>query len=374
MKENLILEFLDDPELKVFDDRLDDQIIAQSEIDAEWEELLQAGPNALNFMANVMILASKYDFSLIPPPNHTLQFIRYPNSFHATIGQIASEMYYALLAAHTSMNYMQLSMQQIPVYVKTAFKIIVQGTPQFLASSLPRTLNNLARLGNDSANKALSTLEKFESLQNLFSEVIGLSISTQSVHQQSIEQLITEIEKAKLEHKQLENNMQQIAQSYESSRIVIDQARQDYKNAKTSVRFLGAIKKVFRKIVRAVSKVISTVVDVLGCILGFCPRTMDPTNIAGENAKARAEEILTRLREAEQRHERLTKQKISAQYEVSEIIKKIAALDLYKVSKEDLVDILLQAVSRISTIREQWSRLIRFFSKLSSQAENTQQV
>jgi hypothetical protein len=367
-------EFLDDDEPEIFDDRLDDQIIVQDKIDSEWGELLEAGPIALNFMANVMILASKRDFPLIPPSNFIVQFIRYPNSFHATISQVVSDIYYALLAAHTTMNYIHLNMQQIPVHVKTAFKTIVQGSPQLLASMLPRTLSNLARLGNDSAIMAFSTLEKFESLQNLLAEIIGLSLTTQSTHQESIEKLAVEIEKAKLERQQLESNMYQISQSYESSRIVLDKARQDYKDANNAMRRKRFIKKFFRRIVRAVGKLIGAVVDILGCIVGFCPRQSNSQGIEIENVKVRASEALARLKEAEQRHEKLVQQQISAQYEISEIISKIAALDLSKVSKEELVDVLLQAVSRISNVREQWSRLIRFFSKLSSQAENTRQV
>jgi len=43
-------------------------------------------------------------------------------------------------------------------------------------------------------------------------------------------------------------------------------------------------------------------------------------------------------------------------------------------STEEIVKLLLEAVEQINLIREQWARMIQFFSKLAAQAYSTQQV
>jgi hypothetical protein len=43
-------------------------------------------------------------------------------------------------------------------------------------------------------------------------------------------------------------------------------------------------------------------------------------------------------------------------------------------STEEIVRLLLEAVDQINLIKEQWSRMIQFFSKLAAQAHSTQQV
>jgi len=55
----------------VFDTKLDDELLSQREIEEQWEDLVVAGPITINYISNLMVLASTQDFVLVPPkPNH----------------------------------------------------------------------------------------------------------------------------------------------------------------------------------------------------------------------------------------------------------------------------------------------------------------
>ncbi|CAF1139648.1 unnamed protein product, partial [Didymodactylos carnosus] len=69
----------------------DDQILSQSETDEKWHELLAPGPVAINLLGQLMILSSKLDFSFRDSaPDHKFVYIKYPQSFRATLVQISN--------------------------------------------------------------------------------------------------------------------------------------------------------------------------------------------------------------------------------------------------------------------------------------------
>ncbi|CAF3991419.1 unnamed protein product, partial [Rotaria sordida] len=110
----------DDFDDSIFDDKLDDQLAMQDKIDGEWEHLMTAGPLVVNYVANLLVLASKRDFPLSRPPFFAFQHITDPNSFRATLSQVVGAMYSALIGAHTAMDRIQLNVQQVPGHQQIA--------------------------------------------------------------------------------------------------------------------------------------------------------------------------------------------------------------------------------------------------------------
>ncbi|CAF1458201.1 unnamed protein product, partial [Rotaria sordida] len=104
----------DDFDDSIFDDKLDDQLAMQDKIDGEWEHLMTAGPLVVNYISNLLVLASKRDFPLSRPPVFSFQHIKDPDSFRATLSQVVGAMYSALIGAHTAMDRIQLNVQQVP--------------------------------------------------------------------------------------------------------------------------------------------------------------------------------------------------------------------------------------------------------------------
>ncbi|CAF5148467.1 unnamed protein product, partial [Rotaria sp. Silwood1] len=86
-----------------------------------------------------------------------------------------------------------------------------------------------------------------------------------------------------------------------------------------------------------------------------------------------AEQARKDLEEAEELHNKHFQQQLAEQNELAKAMGQMAMLDLSILSTEEIVRLLLEATQQISLIKEQWSRMIRFFSKLAAQAHSTQQ-
>jgi hypothetical protein len=279
------------------------------------------------------------------------------------------------------MDRIRFNVEQVPSHVKTALQLVIAGSPMLIEMLLPDTLKSIGRIANESAAYARTTFEKFSSLQELIAEIIEASVNTHSGQTNIVEEIHSQINKSKQEQEQLNKNLDSIKAEYEKSRQEMEKARKEYQDAHNAIPAMVRFKKWFKKIIKVVVSIITAPAKILGCILGLCynnQAALDAATAAAETAKqnaiAKANYLLQVLREAEQRHAAFAQQQIAEQQKLTELMKKIAALDLDRMSEQEIVDILIESVLEMNQIKEQWGRLIQFFSRLSIQADSTQQI
>lgn len=95
------------------------------EIDTPWEQFLMPAPTVIALLGGLTVLSGKVDFSLNErPPAAGFKYVRHPDSFRASLVQVSNDGWSAFHNAHRNMDTIQLNMQQIPVHVKTAMKVI----------------------------------------------------------------------------------------------------------------------------------------------------------------------------------------------------------------------------------------------------------
>jgi len=289
-------------------------------------------------------------------------------------------MYNALMGAHTAMDQIQLAIKQIPTHVKTAMKLISSASDAMLKSMLPLTLESVGRLATESANVANSTLLRFNQLQDLLAEIIELSASTQSTNEAEIEQMKEEQLNSTLEQERLKENLEFIRNQYNQSKVNLEIARKKYAEAMEAaaaastpdIIISGGSKPDF---LTAVIGLVFDPVQTIGCLLGQCENpTYQVDNTKFENAMQMAKLAKEELEKAEQIHNEHFLLQLAEQNELAKTINNMAMLDLSILSTEEIVKLLLEAVEQINLIREQWARMIQFFSKLAAQAYSTQQV
>ncbi|CAF1682404.1 unnamed protein product, partial [Adineta ricciae] len=366
----------------IFDDKLDDQLTVQDNIDGEWVHLMTAGPLSVNYISNLLVLASRRDFPLTRPPQFAFQHIQNPDSFKATLAQVAGSMSSALIGAHTAMDRIQLNIQLIPSLVKKALKLVLTGTPMLIELMLPNALESIGRIANESAAHAKATFHKFVSLQDLIAEIIEANTNTHSTQTNVVQLIQAQIDKAKEDEKLLNSNINSIKSQYEDARREMEKARKEYQEAYNAIPTVRKwFKKIFRKVINFVVNVVTAPARILGCILGICynnQAALQAAQAAAETAKqnaiAKANHLLQVLKEAEKRHAALAAQQVAEQEKLVAIINKIANLDLDRMSEQEIVDILIESILQMNQIKVQWGRLIQFFSKLTVQADSTQQI
>jgi len=71
-----------------------DNLIDQNVIDEAWEECMITAPATINLLGQIMVVASKVDVSFYHySPNRVYKYIKYPESFRATLTQISNGIF-----------------------------------------------------------------------------------------------------------------------------------------------------------------------------------------------------------------------------------------------------------------------------------------
>ncbi|CAF1593654.1 unnamed protein product, partial [Didymodactylos carnosus] len=374
------------PTATIFDNnKIDDQLIGQSEIDQQWEDLVVSGPLVINYIGNLMVIASKRDFPFKPQNvNHVYKYIRYPQSFRTTFIQLANDMYNAFLVAHTSMDRIQLNMEQVPRHIKTTLKLLTTAPPTLISSLLPLSISSIEHIATNCALLANSTVAKFTYLKDVLQEIIEVSHVTIGTNENILHELEVLYDQS-VQQQQLTNNaIQGIKQKYEEAKQILQQAQNDYSQAYHAIPTTRGLFSSIGKIVKRAFSVITAPFKILGCLFGLCVvdnTTADNTAVdntavdnTAENARKTAQLALDRLKEAEKHYDNYYTQLLAEQNKVVSIINSMTRLDLSKVDTEELISILYDAARQIILIISEWDKLLRFFTKLSTQADQTQNV
>lgn len=144
----------------------------------------------------------------------------------------SSEGYRAFLGAHTSMNKIQLYMQQIPVHIKTIIKVLSSNaSPKLISRVLPVTINNIERVGRTCITLARSTEDSFLSVMNLLDEVIEVTKVTQGLHEKELHDKEIELNVTRVLHADMKREEEIRRQHYEEIRQAVRKAQEEYSRA-----------------------------------------------------------------------------------------------------------------------------------------------
>ncbi|CAF0808871.1 unnamed protein product [Adineta ricciae] len=353
----------------LFDSSVDGPMQYQTETEGEWQELMADAPASINYMGAVMAIASRQDFPL--KENFDYKYVKYPKSFQTTLVQVSNEMYTALFNAHTGMDKIQLNMRQIPVQLKTTLKLITQASTAMVKAMLPRTLANIGRYANDSATIARSASNKFEKLQELLQEIVLASTQTNSANKDKAAELAKEAEKTRNKQKEMDAEMAKLQNEYAVARQDLEIARRNYHTAMMNVP--GGQWDTAAWEVYAAQRPFVTCSGVWfwkKCRL----HREEHFSQYNHEAKEKAKEALKLLKEAEERSKNAFTQQMNKQNALGTAMTALAMIKFDEISINQTITILLDATKKISDVKEQWSRITRFFTNLASRTEHTQNV
>ncbi|CAF1296029.1 unnamed protein product [Didymodactylos carnosus] len=252
----------------LFQQETDEQVLSQTDIDYPWQQLISAGPVAINVLGQLIVLSTKIDFSLKESVgDYKFKYIRNPQSYRGTLIQIANDGWEAFNQAHSSMNTIQLYMAQIPGHVKTSFQILMQASPRLIKNLLVPSLNSIDGIGKECSRLASNTHDSFVNVMQLLGEVIEITVVTQGVHMQRVKEV------------EIELNVSRTAEQYQEQ--IIHTVQKHYDEAQEAVRtaqaaYAQALKdlptgwdKILQNFVQAVTDVIDDVAPVIvGALVG----------------------------------------------------------------------------------------------------------
>ncbi|CAF4043059.1 unnamed protein product [Rotaria sp. Silwood1] len=269
------------------------------------------------------------------------------------------------------MDNIQVYMGQIPAHLKTALKLITQAGPSMIKAMLPRTLSNIGRYANDSATVARALLHRFETLQYLLQEIFEVSTLTDKENRDVAEKLHEEVEEMRRNQTYIDSVMNNLGADHEIARQNLLKARQDYHKAMMNLP--GGQWDAHAWQVYAANRPSQS-------CSGFwfwhsCTSLREPQfHEYSQEAKRKAEEALKILQAAVQRSKELFNQQMNKQNELVKAISSLAMMNFAEISTNETIKLLLNAAQQLLKVQGQWSRFIRFFSRLAIETEHTQNV
>ncbi|CAF1330175.1 unnamed protein product [Didymodactylos carnosus] len=322
-----------------------------------------------------MVISSKKDFSFRTNlPNATFEYVKYPDSFRATLIQLANAAYNAFLSAHSNMNEIQQNMQQVPGHVKTALKLLATAPFPLLEKLLPLSLNNVERIGIECSNLSHTTHNKFADVQLLIGEVTELTGFSSGVTDQKLAETIIELNKTDAAKKAMKEKEAVIQRKYDEQAAKVRDAQNQFNEALKEIptglnsimhQALGAAVDVFKHSLAAT-------ICVGGIRKNCMPGPIGSTaEEAANNAIDKAQQAHRALQEAETRYDAIFNELLNHHDNLTQVMVQLASLDMTKIDYEQLIPIFQQAIQYLSEIREHWGRLIEFFDELRIRVQIT---
>ncbi|CAF1301709.1 unnamed protein product [Rotaria magnacalcarata] len=210
-----------------------DPVVDQAVIDKAWEDSMVIAPATINLLGQVMVVASKVDVAFKRNvSNYQYKYIRYPDSFRATLLQISNDGYRAFLGAHSAMNRIQLYMQQIPRHFKTIIKLLTsKSSPKLISRLLPRTIDNIERIGQTCIVLANGTEKSFVTVMDLLGEVLETTEVTRLSTETDLSEKSIALNVTRTLHADMKREEEVRRQHYEEVRQAVRVAQDQYSRA-----------------------------------------------------------------------------------------------------------------------------------------------
>ncbi|CAM4747848.1 unnamed protein product [Rotaria magnacalcarata] len=242
---------------------MEPDLLEQAGIDRSWESQIVNAPATVNLLGQLMVLSSKRDFSFEAyMPNQTYTFITHRQSFRATLIQIANEGWHAFHGAHMNMDKIQMYMQLIPGHIATSIRILTTvPTPGLMSRILPRTFNEIERIGNECTKLSNDTHNKFLAVLKLIGEVILVTGASQGIQEKQLRDVEIRLNVARIKQEQLANVTKTVRLAYDRAADNSRRAHAAYREA------IGKIPTGFGKFLKDLGGAIVSVVKTAGTFI-----------------------------------------------------------------------------------------------------------
>ncbi|CAG2250364.1 KIF3A [Mytilus edulis] len=129
--------------------------IAENEIEpySNLDILLTSAPTSIALIGNLMLIATESDFTLLEnAPKDGFKYLKYPNSFRASLVQLSNLGSDAFNDAHMNMDSIRLHTTNLDSHVQTLLKIMDVGTNDEVELLVPMTLKKIEKMQMNVSN------------------------------------------------------------------------------------------------------------------------------------------------------------------------------------------------------------------------------
>ncbi|XP_025027698.1 myosin heavy chain, striated muscle-like [Python bivittatus] len=200
---------------------------------ANWEEYLMPGPISIAILGELACIAAEQgDFTINKaPPVRGYQYMRHPDSFHASLMQVSNSGWQAFNIAHKNMEGIRLLSLNVPEQIKMIVQTLFQEDVTLIDALLPGQLSTLKSTANECSSLAAAVEDKFNYVICLIGELLEVCTSSKSHYEKGLEETKRALEDLELRKAAAEEAKTKAEEYYNEVRNRVTETFNDYKNA-----------------------------------------------------------------------------------------------------------------------------------------------
>ncbi|XP_039213034.1 uncharacterized protein LOC120314232 isoform X1 [Crotalus tigris] len=204
---------------------------------ANWEEYLMPRPISIALLGELAcIAAGQGDFAInLAPPEGGYKYMRYPDSFQASLMQVSNSGWHAFSIAHKNMDGIRLLSMSVPEQIKMVMKTLFQDDLTLIDALLPGQLSSLKSIANECSSLAKAVDNKFYDVICLTEELLEVCMSSKSQYEQGLTQTKHALEDLKLRKAAAEEAQAKAEEYYKEVKNRVTDTFDDYRKAIDSI-------------------------------------------------------------------------------------------------------------------------------------------
>uniref|UniRef100_A0A8C5RLT8 Uncharacterized protein n=1 Tax=Laticauda laticaudata TaxID=8630 RepID=A0A8C5RLT8_LATLA len=204
---------------------------------ANWEEYLMPGPISIAILGELAcIAAGQGDFAInLAPPQGGYKYMRYPDSFQASLMQVSNSGWHAFSIAHKNMDGIRLLSMSIPEQLRMIIKTLFQDDLNLIDALLPGQLSSLKLIANECSSLAKAVDNKFNDVICLIGELLEVCTSSKSQYEQGLTETKRALEDLKLRKAAAEDAQAKAEEYYKEIKNRVTETFEDYRKAVDSI-------------------------------------------------------------------------------------------------------------------------------------------
>ncbi|XP_036374241.1 uncharacterized protein LOC118770587 [Megalops cyprinoides] len=249
---------------KASDCRDDTKILMQPY--ANWEDYLTPAPISIAILGELVFISSNVDFSIRQgSPEGGFKHVKYPDSFRACLMQVCNAGWRAFNEAHKNMDQIRLHTSNVPTYIKSAVKILLQDDDTLIQEILPDQLGNIDNIASDCLRLSETTEKKFMDVMELIQELLESCTSAKQAYGKELEDVRRKIEEAKLREVASQEAKKRANEALGSLKKQLDEAQKTFTESMNSMPSGWEV--IGLNFVEGITDSISSVIGGIGSVL-----------------------------------------------------------------------------------------------------------
>lgn len=203
---------------------------------ASWEEFLMPAPISIAILGELAAISSASgDFSInLNPPESGFKYMKYPESFAATLMQVCNRAWVSFSSANKNMDQIRLLTGAMPDATKEIVTILFQKTA-IVNALLPKRLSAFLSTSRECTSLAQSVEESFTKTIYLIQEVLEACVNSKRGYEKKLADVTIALQQLAIREASANKSLQLAEEFRKSTETQLKDAADAYKNAMNNV-------------------------------------------------------------------------------------------------------------------------------------------